>query len=183
MFHPGGPIHDKPAFVAFTQPGRILDPERVLVATTSNFGAPLAQAEATEGAILSIDASGPTPLVPAPDFAVGGEQASALDGRVQLFTAQSPAFLNSLNTPEAVTAAYPSVSSPLGISINNAFGRLWFANAPTGAGAPGTLSIVDPGGQPLAGAPSPVVGGVFAGNLTGRRDQLIPGASSTSPTR
>src|SRR5262249_33753175 len=30
-FLPGGPIHDKPEFRAFTQPGRILDPIRILV--------------------------------------------------------------------------------------------------------------------------------------------------------
>ncbi len=70
----------------------------------------------------------------------------------------------------------PPVSNPLGISINNGFGRLWFANAPWGADGPGTLSIVDPGGQPLAGAPSALSGGVFAGELTGRQpSQLIPG--------
>jgi hypothetical protein len=41
-FHAGGPIHDKPEFAAFTQPGRVLDPNRVLVTSTSNFGAPMA---------------------------------------------------------------------------------------------------------------------------------------------
>src|SRR4051812_49188106 len=48
-FHPGGPIRDKPEFAAFTQPGRILDPNRVLVTSTSNFGAPLAVAGAPGG--------------------------------------------------------------------------------------------------------------------------------------
>ena len=37
-FLPGGPIHDKPVLAAFTQPGRVLDPTRILVASTSNFG-------------------------------------------------------------------------------------------------------------------------------------------------
>lgn len=37
-FHPGGPIHDKPAFAAFTKPGTVLDPARLLVASASNFG-------------------------------------------------------------------------------------------------------------------------------------------------
>jgi len=55
----------------------------------------------------------------------------------------------------------------------------WFANAPRGAAGSGTLSIVDPGGQPLAGAPSRLGGGVFAGELTGRQPrQLIPGGMS-----
>jgi len=41
-FLPGGPIHDNPIFAAYTQPGRILDPVRILVGSTSNFGAPVA---------------------------------------------------------------------------------------------------------------------------------------------
>src|SRR5215813_8409978 len=36
FFHPGGPIHDKPAFAALTAPGKILDKERVLVTSSSN---------------------------------------------------------------------------------------------------------------------------------------------------
>jgi hypothetical protein len=121
-FHPGGPIRDKPEFVAFTQPGRILDPGRVLIASSSNFGAPLAVESAAPGSILSIDPNGPTLVVP-DSFAVSGGQACALDGRIKLFTAQSPAFLNSVTAPQAVSAAQPAVSNPLGISINNGFGR------------------------------------------------------------
>ena len=56
----------------------------------------------------------------------GGGQASALGGRVQLFTSATPMFANGVHLPEAVTADIPSVSNPLGISINNAFGPLWF---------------------------------------------------------
>src|SRR5450755_2778224 len=37
-FLAGGPIHDKPALSAFTVPGAVLDPVRLLVASTSNFG-------------------------------------------------------------------------------------------------------------------------------------------------
>ena len=29
FFHPGGPIHDKPAFAEFTMPGHVLDKDRV----------------------------------------------------------------------------------------------------------------------------------------------------------
>jgi len=36
--------------------------------------------------------------------------------------------------PGAVTAGFTGVSNPLGLSINNAFGRLWPANAPYGLG-------------------------------------------------
>src|SRR5437660_4689254 len=41
-FLPGGPIHDNPVLHAFTQPGRVLDPTRILVGGRSNFGAPKA---------------------------------------------------------------------------------------------------------------------------------------------
>lgn len=54
-FLPGGPIHDDPAFAEFTQPGRILDPVRILVGSRSNFGAPKANLDELEGSILSID--------------------------------------------------------------------------------------------------------------------------------
>lgn len=169
-FHAGGPIHDNPALAALTQAGRVLDPSRVLITSSSNFGAPLARAGEPGGSVLSLAPDGELIVLP-PDVA-----AAPAGGRVQLFTAQSPAFLNGVNTPGAITADLPPVSNPLGISINNGFGRLWFANAPHGADGPGTLSIVDPGGQPLAGAPSALSGGVFAGELTGRRPgQIIAG--------
>jgi len=38
-FLPGGPIHDNPTLAAFTKPGRVLDPNRIMVASRSNFGA------------------------------------------------------------------------------------------------------------------------------------------------
>jgi hypothetical protein len=178
FFHPGGPIHDNKTFAAFTQTGRILDRKRVLVTSNSNYGAPRAQADAAEGSVLSLDPDGPTIIVPA-GFAAAGNQASAVEGRVQLFSAQSPAFLNSVRTPGAASAAFPTVSNPLGISINNAFGRLWFSNAPSGAQGIGTESIAEPSGEPLANAPSKLLGGVFAGDLTSRSPQLVPGALRT----
>ena len=177
-FHKGGPIRDKPEFAAFTQPGQILDPKRILVTSHSNFGAPLAQLDAAEGAVLSLDPDGPTLVIPK-QFATGGQQDRALEGRVQLFTAQSPAFLNSIHSPGATSAAYPSVSNPIGISINNGFGRLWFSNTPYVAQKIGTESIVDPTGEPLNNAPSKLVGGIFAGDITNRSPQLAPGALSS----
>src|SRR5450432_3551169 len=166
-FHPGNPLHDKPALAAASAPGMVLDPTRLLVASTSNFGAPLARPTEAPGAVLSLDVSGAVIDVPA-DFGTAGGQASALAGRVILFSAQSPAFLNSVNSPTAVTAALPAASLPLGISLNRGFGRPWFANTPAGANADGTISVEDPAGAPLAGAPDPVAGGVFAGNQTNR---------------
>jgi hypothetical protein len=176
-FLPGGPIHDNPALAAFTMPGRILDPVRILVGSTSNFGAPVAHSGQLTGSFLSIDPRFPDTLAIPADFAAAGDQASTLFDRVQLYSAQSPAFRNGVNNPAAMTAEFTAVSNPLGLSINNAFGRLWPANAPTGLQGIGTSTIVDPSGIPLAGAPSALAGGVFAGNLTPRQPaQVIAGA-------
>ena len=179
-FLPGGPIHDKPAFAAFTQPGKVLDPARLLVGSTSNFGEPLSDPGQLAGAFLSIDRSGSSVLAIPPQFAAGGGQASALGGAVQMYSAQNPAFLNSIHNPGAATAGYTGVSNPLGLSINNAFGRFWPANAPYGLSGIGSSTILDPTGEPLAGAPNPALGGVYAGNLTPRLPaQVIPGALKT----
>ncbi len=177
-FHPGGPIHDKPALARFTQPGEVLDAERILVASTSNFGAPAAMADWPEGAILSLTSSSGDTLVVPQGFAAAGDQARAQDGQVQLYTAQSPAFGNGRHSPGAVTAALPGVSNPLSISVNNAFGRPWIASAPLGASG-GLESVLDPSGAPLAGAPSAIAGGVFASDLTNRTPvQAIVGSLS-----
>lgn len=183
-FLPGGPIHDKPALHAFTQPGRILDPVRILVGSSSNFGAPLARTDQLPGSFLSIDPRGSTLVVPA-DFASAGGQASSPDGRVQVFTANNAAFLNGIANPNAATANFTGASNPLGISMNWAFGRLWPVNAPTGLNGIGTSTILDPQGFGLAGAPNAKIGGVYADNLTNRgvippsAAQVIPGGLNT----
>lgn len=71
-FLPGGPIHDNATLAAFTQPGRVLDPARIVVGSTSNFGEPLARADQLPGSFLSIDPRGTDTLVVPPDFAAGG---------------------------------------------------------------------------------------------------------------
>src|SRR5215472_18292286 len=110
-FLPGGPIHDNPALAAFTMPGRVLDPVRILVGSTSNFGAPVAHSSQLPGSFLSIDSRFPDTLAIPPDFAAAGDQASALFGRVQMYSAQSPAFRNGVNNPSAVTADFTAVSN------------------------------------------------------------------------
>lgn len=182
-FLKGGPFVERPLFAAETQPGHVLYGERLFVASTSNFGAPLALAQ-PEGSILSLAISSAPVSVP-PGFASAGGQASAVGGTVILYTAQSPAFINSVNANTgAVTASMPAVSLPLGISLNNGFGRPWFANAPNGSNGDGTITVDDPNGAPLRGAPSTVAGGVFAGNLTNRnaatRHGLTAGALATA---
>jgi hypothetical protein len=79
----GSPMHDNALFTSYAQPGKVLDPKRVLVASTSNFGAPLARQNEPEGSILPIDPSADGAVVPA-DFAAAGGQASALEGAVQV---------------------------------------------------------------------------------------------------
>lgn len=138
--------------------------------------APLAQLDIPAGAILSLDPRMETPLVIPPTFAAVGGQATALDGLVQLLTAQTPTFVNGTSNPQAVTAALAPVAAPTGISLNNAFGRPWFANAPAGLDGTGVESVIDPDGRPFADAPSKVAGGVFAGTLTNRQMQQVPGA-------
>jgi hypothetical protein len=177
-FLPGSPINSNPTLAALTQPGLVLDPTRIVVGSRSNFGAPKANADQFEGSFLSIDPDGSELAVP-PTFASAGNQASTLGGDVQMYSAHSPNWLNGIYNPAAVTADQPGVANPLGMSINNAFGRLWPANAPYGLEGPGSSSITDPDGRPLKGAPNPRTGGVYFGNLTGRQPvQVIPGALS-----
>jgi Di-haem oxidoreductase, putative peroxidase len=160
------PIHDRPAFIPFTAPGAVLNGDRLLVGSTSNYGAPLGNAGQYPGTVLSIDPSAPV-AVPA-GFAAAGDQASAVGGRVQVYVANNAQFLNSRFEPQAATANEVGASLPLGISLNSGNGRPWFANAPNGAAGNGTITVIDPNGAPLAGAPSATAGGVFAGNATNR---------------
>jgi len=54
----------------FITTGAVLDPNRILVGSSSNFGAPLAPGVGQEGSFLSIDPSGPDILSVPPDFAM-----------------------------------------------------------------------------------------------------------------
>jgi hypothetical protein len=164
-------------FPSYIRPGAILDPIRILVGSRSNFGAPPAIGVGYEGSFLSIDPSGPQIVKVPSDFAHSGTQASALGGAVQMFSANSPHWKNGVNNTGAATASYAGVSNPLGLSNNNAFGRVWPANAPFGGEGVGSSSILDPTGLPLAGAPNPVVGGVYVGKLTNRNVVAVPAQS------
>jgi hypothetical protein len=62
-FHPGGPIRDRREFAMFAAPGQVLDPARILVASSSAFGAPPARTDMPSGAILSVDPNGEETLV------------------------------------------------------------------------------------------------------------------------
>ena len=162
------PFHDKAAFLPYSAPGAVVDGARILVASSSNFGAPRARTDQYEGTVLSIDPNGGNAFAVPKTFAAAGGQASAVSGAVQVYAANNAAFLNSIYEPQAVTANEVSASLPLGISLNNGNGRPWLANSPMGAKGPGTITVLDPYGAPLAGAPYPVAGGVFSGSGTNR---------------
>jgi hypothetical protein len=166
-YHRGSPFHDKAPFAALAAPGQILDPSRLFVASSSSFGATPARPMEAPGSVLSLDVTHGLVTVP-PGFAAAGGQALTAGGLAQIYAGADAAFLNGLTSPMAVTAALPSASLPLGISINRGGGRPWIANAPSGVAGDGTITVDDPNGAPLAGAPDPVAGGVFAGNETNR---------------
>jgi hypothetical protein len=73
--------------------------------------------------------------------------------------------MNRIYNPGASTADLPAVSSPTGLSINNAFGRIWITGELFGAKGAGMHSVIDPDGRPLNSAPSKTAGGVFAEHL------------------
>ena len=175
----GSPMHDNAAFTPFAQPGAVLEAKRVLVASTSNFGEAPARPLEPEGAILSIDPNAGPIEVPA-QFARAGGQVSALNGALQVYAAQSQPFQNSVKEPQAVTSDLPSASLPTGISLNNGNGRPWISNAPNGAGGAGTITVLDPQGYPLAGAPNANAGGVFSGDLTNRNADTTHGITSAA---
>ena len=149
-------------------------PTRLLVASSSSFGATLSRPAEAPGAVLSLDV-GHGLVTVAPDLATAGGQAASADGLARIYANQDAPFLNSVNNPAAATAALPSSSLPLGISINSGNGRPWIANAPTGANGAGTITVHDPSGAPLAGPPDPIAGGVFSGDATNRSSASTEG--------
>ena len=183
-FHAGGPIAGNPEFLLKTRPGRVLDPGRILIASGSNFGAPLGSTKHAPGSILSIDPQTASTVVVAHDFAanVGRANGNSANPALQLFTAQSPDVANRVYNRGARTADEPAVSNARYISIDNAFGRPWFASSPFGANGPGASSVLDPDGRPLDNAPSDIAGGVFAGTITDRTMTPIAPPRSRPPS-
>src|SRR5262249_15614870 len=141
-FHKGGPFVSNAAFAAQTQPGKILDGVRLLVASSSNFDEVLYRTDQAPGSVLSIDPNGAAAIIPA-NFAAAGGKASILDARVMLNTETTAASVNNISTqtPPTATADEVAASNPTGISLNNAFGRPWIANAPFGDNGYGTESV------------------------------------------
>jgi Di-haem oxidoreductase, putative peroxidase len=168
-FHSGGPLTTNPEFLMQTQAGRVLDPQRVLVALEHNLGAPPGNATHAPGTVLSIDpraaSDGRALAVPA-NLALLPRAAAG--EALQIYSAQSVRYLNRRHNGGSRTAGFAATAGPRYLSINNAFGRPWIANAPFGLRGDGSESVVDPDGAPLANAPSDAAGGVFAGAATPR---------------
>ena len=167
----------------FIKTGAVLDPNRILVGSRSNFGAPLA---------IGVGAGGLVPVdrperaeYPERPAEFRTEWVSGLNARrcrADVQREQSP-LAQRRQQPGANTASYTGVSNPLGLSNNNAFGRLWPANAPFGDTGVGSSSILDPDGLPLKGAPSPVIGGVYVGSQTNRECRAVPQHRRSSQAR
>ena len=109
----------------------VLDPARLLVASSSSFGATLSRPAEAPGAVLSLDVSHGLVTV-APDLATAGGQAASADGLARIYANQDAPFLNSVNNPTAATAALPASSLPLGISINSGNGASLDGQRPDG---------------------------------------------------
>ena len=164
-FHAGGAIPSNPAFLIETLEGGVLNPERLLVGSASNYGLALYNRQMLPGAILSLDVSQGQYAVPE-NFAA--QDKKALDGKVILYSAQSRDYINGYYNSSAVTRDLPNVSNPTYISINNAFGRPWQASSPFGIDGAGLVSVSDPNGKPFANAPSIESGGVFFEDMSNR---------------
>jgi len=174
------PFALNPLFIAYKGEGRVLDKNRLLIASTSNFGAPLGNSAHLPGSVISIatDAESTIQIDPnfAKDISESDLQPSSAGGNVQMYSCNSYNYLNVHNRPEAATFDYTAVSFPTGISINNAFGRPWISNAPFGVNGGGTSTVVDPDGKPLEALLSARSGGVFAGGLSERTPQIAAGS-------
>jgi len=167
-FHTGGPFVSNPEFLLQTQPGKMLDPQRVLVALEQNFGAAPGNPAHAAGAVLSLDVDAATDAHALAIPAVLSPGRPAEGGAVQLYSVQAASQLNRVHNAGARTAGFAGVSGPRYLSINNGFGRPWVANAPFGLRGAGSESVLDPDGAPLANAPSDEAGGVFVGASSAR---------------
>jgi hypothetical protein len=164
-FHARGAITSNPEFLIATLTGNILDPERLLVSSASNYGLSLHHQQMLPGAILSLDVNQGQYAVP-DNFA--SQAKKAMDGKVMLYSGQNQDYINGYYNRSAVTQDLPNVANPTYISINNAFGRPWQANSPFGVTGAGLISVSDPNGKPLANPPSIESGGVFFGKRSNR---------------
>ncbi|MCH9812441.1 MAG: hypothetical protein K0U47_00695 [Epsilonproteobacteria bacterium] len=174
------PFALNPLFISYKADGQVLGKNRLLVGSTSNFGAPDAANGHLPGAIISISTESNDTIEVSSDFAstIGNNnvQPAEQNGLVRMYSCNNDVYANYHNRPEAATANYTAVSYPTGISINNAFGRPWISNAPEGITGGGSSTVVDPDGKPLEAKLSAQSGGAFVGGLSERSPQVIEGS-------
>ena len=147
-------------------PGAVLDPTRLLVGSVSNFGAPLPASGGQKVRSCRSTQAAPArwsfrPISTA--WRPGGDPRR----RRADVQREQPTLAQWRQQPGRSTAQYTGVGNPLGLSNNNGFGR---SGRPIrhSAGRIGSSSILDPTGLPLNGAPNPLIGGVYVGDLTNR---------------
>lgn len=95
-------------FPTYTLPGKVLNPNRILVGSRSNFGAQLPASGGLKGSLLSIDPSGRFTLVVPANFDSNGDQEATLGGAVQMFSANSQHWLNGMNNPHDTPLSTPA---------------------------------------------------------------------------
>ena len=91
-FRPNSPINNKPALAAFAAPGQVLDPVRLLVASSSSFGATLSRPAEAPGAVLSLDVSQGLVTVPSDLGTAGGQAISSRRARRRSTPTGTPPF-------------------------------------------------------------------------------------------
>lgn len=163
---------------------KALESNRVLVASTSNFGASVWILD--PGTILSIDPdASDAPLVIPQRFAVGGGQISTLDGAVMVLTSNNTSFVNSILNPTSITQILSSVSVPTGIVVSNSSNQVAVSSSTGVRDGEGWEALIDSQGRPFKGLAN-FAGGVFAGARTNRdpiaglRGGLIGGSMGTA---
>lgn len=112
-FHSGGPLATNPEFLLQTQPRRVLDPERVLVAHENNLGAAIGNRAHAAGSVLSIDPRWATtgrPIAVPANLAVLPQRGEG--GPLQIYTAQTEAQMNGSHNGGARTAGFTAASGP-----------------------------------------------------------------------
>ena len=110
-FHRGGPITNDPEFLLQTQPGRVLDPERVLIAIESNLGAPLGNRAHAAGSVLSIDPRAATVGHPIVVPANRGFFPQRTDGdALQIYTAQGADAMSRVHNSNARAARFTAAA-------------------------------------------------------------------------
>ena len=113
-------------FHSYIQPGAVLDPNRILVGSRSIELRRPARCRRRAGGLVPVDQPERAgyPERPAEFRTEPATRPQPSAAPCRCFSANSPHWLNGVNNFGANTASYTGVSNPLGLSNNNASGRL-----------------------------------------------------------